>query len=337
MRSASFFRAIRFVLIIGLFGSCSSNGSKLKIGFSMRNLTLDRCKQEKQFFSERVSQLGGELVFAEANDDDQKQIEQSIEMLDQGVNVLVVFPVNLTTSAAIVREANNRKVKVIAYESLIQNCNLDYYISADNEKGGKLMAEYILKLVPQGNYVLLGGNKADRNAILIKNGNHEIIDPILNQGKVKIIYDVYADWTADEGYQETKKILDLSGIIPDAILSSNDGLATGVIQALTEYGLAGKIPVTGLDAELSACQRVAKGTQTLTIYKSFKKQAYAAADMAFQIASGKKVENVNNEVFNGSVKVPTYLIDPVLVDKNNLRDVIVKNGVYSEKDVFGSN
>lgn len=300
----------------------------------MLNQTLDRCKQEKNYFTEKITQLGGEVLVYDANDDDQKQLDQGKEVLEKGIDVLVIFPVNLVTAAAIVRQANDRHIKVIAYESLIQNCKLDYYISADNGKGGNLMAEYITKMVPQGNYILLGGNKADRNAILIKKGQQNVIYPLVNQGKIKLIYDIYADWTAEEGYYETKRALSLSGIIPDAIVSSNDGLAAGVIEALKEYGLAGKVPVTGLDAELSACQRVAKGTQTLTVFKSFKKQAYSAAEMAMQISTGKKVENINSEVDNGLVKVPTYLIDPVLVDRNNLREVIVKGDVYSEKDVF---
>jgi len=281
--------------------------------------------------------MGGEVLFYDANDDDQKQIEQGHEAMAQGIDVLVIFPVNLATAAAIIREANDRHIKTIAYESLIQNCKLDYFISADNGKGGTLMADYMTKLVPQGNYVLLGGDKADRNAVLIKTGQEKVIFPLVNEGKIKVIYNIYADWTAEEGYEETKRVLNLSGIVPDVIMSSNDGLATGVIQALKEYNLAGKVPVTGLDAELSACKRVAEGTQIITVFKSFKKQAYSAAEMAMQIATHKKIENINNEIFNGLVKVPTYLIDPVIVDKNNLRDVIVKGGVYSEKDVFGTN
>jgi D-xylose transport system substrate-binding protein len=329
--------SLLLICIVVIACSCSTSNSKVKLGFLIRNTALDRCKQEKTFFNEKATQLGAEVIFEDANDDDQLQLKQGMEMLEKGVDALIIFPVNLATSAAIVREANKRNVKVIAYESLIINCKLDYYISADNEKGGVLMAQQMTKLVPNGNYIILGGNKADRNAILIKTGNHTVLDPLMRDGKIKVEYDVYADWTAEEGYHETKRVLDLSQIVPDVILSSNDGLATGVIQALEEYHLTGKVLVSGLDAELSACQRVAKGTQSVTIFKSFKKQAYTAAEMAFQIANHKKVENLNSEVFNGMVKVPSLLIEPIAVDKNNIRDIIVKNGVYSEKDVFGTN
>ena len=255
-------------------------------------------------------------------------------MLEKGVDVLVIFPVNLTTSAAIVREANKRNVKVIAYESLIQNCNLDYFVSADNEKGGVMIAQHTVKLIPQGNYILIGGDRADRNAVLIKNGQYQVLNPLIKQGSIKIIYDIYADWTAEEAYHEVKRAINLSGIFPDAILSSNDGMATGVIKALEEYGLSGKIPVTGLDGELSAFQRVAKGTQSMTVFKSFKIEAYSAAEIAFQLASGKKSDKFSKEIFNGSINVPSYLIEPILVDKNNIRQVIAGSGTFTEKEVF---
>ena len=324
-----------FFLFFAVFLVSCGNGSKnVKIGFLIRTYDLDRCVKERDFFSERAKELGAEVLVANADNNDQTQIQQGIDMLNNNVNVLVIFPVNGATAAAIVREANSRKVKVIAYESIIQNCKPDYFISANNLKGGELMAQYMIKAVPHGNYVLLGGDKADRNAVLIKTGQHNILDPFVKQGDIKIMYDVYADWSADEGYEETKQILRLSGEVPDAIIASNDGLATGVVKALEEENLAGKVPVTGLDAELVACQRVVKGTQTVTIYKSFKKQAYSAAEMAYQIATGKKPENLNAETPNGLVNVPSFLIEPVIVDKNNIDQVIVNDGVFTHDDVY---
>jgi D-xylose transport system substrate-binding protein len=328
------------LIILGiLFMSCSnsgSNGSKAKIGFLIRGFVIERCAKERDFFVERLKQLNAEAIIADAQENDQLQIEQGRQMLEKGIDVLVIFPVNLTTAAAIVRAANDKGVPTIAYESLIQNCKLDYYISADNKKGGNLMAQYLVKHVPTGNYVIIGGDKADRNAVLIKEGNYDVVKPLVKDGKIKILYDIYADWTASEGYHEMKRVLNLSEATPDAVLCSNDGMATGIIKALDEYGLAGKIPVTGLDAELGACQRVAKGTQAVTIYKSFKQQAYAAADMAFNIATGKKVVT-NFEVFNGVQKVQTFLIDPIAVDKDNLREIIINGKVYSEQQIYSPN
>jgi D-xylose transport system substrate-binding protein len=332
-------KAFKFIVLSVILGclvsSCSTKRSKAKVGFLIRGFIIERCIKERDFFVERTNQLGAEAIIADAQENDQLQIEQGLQMLEKGIDVLVIFPVNLNTSAAIIRAAHDKGVPTIAYESLIQNSQLDYYISADNRKGGVLMAQHMVKMVPQGNYVIIGGDKSDRNAVLIKQGNYDIINPYVKQGKIKIMYDIYADWTAEEGYREMEKILKLSGTIPDAILSSNDGMSTGIIKALDEYGLAGRIPVTGLDAELSACQRIVNGTQSVTIYKSFKKQAYAAAEMAYKLTLGQKPET-NTEVFNGKKNVPTYLIDPVAVDKNNMKGIIINSNVYSEQQVYSS-
>ncbi len=129
-------------------------------------------------------------------------------------------------------------------------------------------------------------------------------------------------------------MIDLSGIKPDAIFCSNDGIASGVIQALEEYGWAGSIPVTGLDAELLACKRVAKGTQAVTIFKSIKEQAFVAAEMAVQVANGKTPEKINTKIFNGSKEVLSFLIEPVAIDKINLNEVIIKGQVYTASAVY---
>lgn len=325
-----------FCLLLTFFisFSCSNNQTKKKIGFLIRTYELDRCVKERDFFTEKINQLGAEVIIKNADNNDMLQIEQGKELLNSGVDVLVIFAVNGATSAQIVREANDKKIKTIAYESLIINCELDYFITADNEKGGELMTQHTLKLAPTGNFILIGGDKADKNAVLIKTGQHKILTPFVKKGDVKVLYDVYAGWDADEGYFETLRFLNLSGIIPDAIVASNDGLATGVVEALKSYELEGKIPVTGLDGELSAFQRIAKGTQSVTIFKSFKKQAYRAAELAYDLANGKKPEGITTEVYNGKINVPTILLEPVAVDKNNLHDVIIKDGVFTEQQIY---
>jgi D-xylose transport system substrate-binding protein len=330
-------KTIKFCLILVLiplfFGCNISPDSKKKIGFLIRTYTIDRCAKERDYFVQRANELGVEVVIANANDNDKLQIEQGIEMIKNGVDVLVIFPVNGLTAAQIVREAKKHNVKVIAYESLIQNCSLDYFVTANNEKGGELMTEYIVKKVPKGNFILIGGDKADKNAVLIKKGQHKILDPLVKQGNIKIIYDVYADWTADEGYYEIMCALNLSGIKPDAIIASNDGLASGIALALSDEGLSGELPLTGLDGELAAFQRIVKGSQSVTIYKPFKKQAYVAAELAVNLSKGQKPDNIKSEIFNGLLSVPTYLVEPIVIDKTNINDLI-KEGVFSEKEIF---
>jgi D-xylose ABC transporter substrate-binding protein len=326
---------ILLFVIVFLYACTNSEFKKKKIGFLIRTYSLDRCVKERDYFSEKIAALGSEVIIANADNNDQTQIAQGIEMLESGVDALVIFAVNGQTASQIVREANKRDIPVIAYESLIENCNLDYFITTNNKKGGELMTTYITRQKPKGNYILIGGDKSDKNAVLIKKGQLAILDTYVKKGDIKILYDIYADWNADEGYFETNRYIKLTNSVPDVILSSNDGLATGVIKALEEHQLAGKVLVTGLDGELTAFQRIAKGTQSVTIFKSFKQQAYTAAEMAIQIANGKKPNSINDETENGMVKVPSCLLEPVVIDKANLRDIIVKGGVFTEQEVFG--
>lgn len=337
MKTSRFFKKILLLFTFAIFISCSSNTSKKKIGFLIRTFQLDRCVKERDFFTEKANSLGLEVIIKNADNNDQLQIEQGEEILNEGIDVLVIFPVNGNTAGKIVREANKKGIPVIAYESLIVNCPLNYFITADNEKGGELMASYISNIKPQGNYVLIGGDKADKNAVLIKKGQHKILDPLVNKGNIKILYDVYADWSADEGYHETSQYLKLSHNVPDVIVSSNDGLATGVIKALDDYHLTGKVLVTGLDGELTAFQRIYQGKQTMTIFKSFKKQAYEAAEMAKDLADGKTPEKAKDLVNNGMLNVPSYLLTPVVVDKSNLEEIIIKGGVFKAEDIYGKN
>ena len=134
------------------------------------NLKSDRYLKEKQYFADKVKSLGGEAIIVSAEYDDKLQIDQANELMDQGVKVLVVNSVNLTTASAIVRNAHEKHVTVIAYDRIISSPDLDYYLSFDNVKVGKLMAQYALKLKPEGKYYILGGDKADQNAVLVKKG-----------------------------------------------------------------------------------------------------------------------------------------------------------------------
>lgn len=317
-----------FLLVLVI--SCNSEKPKLRIGVLMRGLVIERCKIEQQYFIERINQLGGEAVVMDANEDDKVQVAQGMDLIKQGVDAIIIFPVNQVTSAEIIRAANQEKIPVVNYESLIEKADINFFVSTNNYEGGVLMAKYVVSKVPKGNYVVIGGNRGDKNAILIKEGNYKVINPLVEKGDIKKNYDVYADWTPDEGYHQMKTYLNLSGMIPDVVLSSNDGIAEGVIKALSEAGIEQGVLITGLDADLKACQRIMEGKQTLTIYKPFKEQAYCAVEAAFQMAQGKKPEKANTKVDNGYKEVDAYLATPTLVDRENIKSVIIDNKVYTE-------
>ena len=326
------FFAICTSIIIFLQYSCS-NSEKIKIGFLVPNTSDNRYLIEKKYFEEKVGALGGEALFASAEYDDKLQISQAKEMIEKGAKVLIVNSVNMNTAAAIVREAHENGVKVIAHDRLIKNSDPDFYISYDNIKVGKLMAEKLVNLKPEGNYVLLGGDKADENAVLVKTGQLEVLKKY--EGKINIAYNVYIEgWSGENAYQDLDKYLDLSDTIPDAILSSNDGIAIGCIKVLEKRGLAGKILISGQDAELESCRNIVKDFQTVTVYKPFRPMIEKATEIAFKMAQKEDFKLETSTINNGQKDVPSLLLDPIAVEKANMRNTIIADGVYTESQIY---
>jgi len=299
------------------------------------NLKSDRYVKEKQYFIDKVKELGGEAIVVSADYDDKLQIEQANELMTQGAKVLVINSVNLTTAAAIVRNAHEKNVEVIAYDRIIFSPELDYYLSFDNVKVGKLMAQYALKLKPEGKYYILGGDKADQNAVLVKNGQMEAIASQISSGKIKIVYNSYVeDWSGDNAKNEVTRYLNLSQDTPDVILSSYDGMSTAVIEVLQQFNLAGKVIITGQDAEVAACRNIVKGNQAMTVYKPLKLLAYKAAEIAIKLGRKEKITDVNSKVQVEGKDIPAILLDPVTVDKDNLKTTVIADGHLKEADIF---
>ncbi|NJO69313.1 MAG: sugar ABC transporter substrate-binding protein [Bacteroidetes bacterium] len=307
----------------------------MKVGFLVPNLQSERYQREQALFTNKINELGGEALVASAEYDDKLQIDQASKMIKEGAKVLVVNSVNMNTAAAIVREAHENNVKVIAYDRVIQNCDLDIFISFDNVKVGKLMAEYTTRIKPEGNYVLIGGDKADLNAVLVKSGQLEVLEALVKNGKIKIIYNVYVeDWSGENAYQEMKRFLNLSEVKPDVILSSYDGMSLGCIKALDDHGLAGQVIITGQDAELEACRNIIQNRQTMTVYKPLKLLAENAAELSFKMAKGDKLSLPSTTIENGQKSVPAILLEPVAVDKENMKNKIIAEGFYTEAQVY---
>jgi D-xylose transport system substrate-binding protein len=324
-----------FLAIALLWGavSCTSNGDA-KVGFLLPNLDINRYQKEMEFFSTRVKELGGEAVVVSADNLDEKQIAQASEMIQEGVKVLVINSVNQNTAAAIVREARASGVKVIAYDRLIRSEELDYYLSFDNVKVGKMMAEQAVKARPSGKYILLGGDKGDQNAIYVKSGQLEVLAPYIERGEIEIVYDIYVeDWSGDNAGHEIRKFLNLSPFTPDVILSSYDGMSTAAIKELTEKGLEGQVIVTGQDAELEACRNIYKGIQLMTVYKPVKNLAEMAADMAVSLAKGTQSIDSNETIEVLGKKIPAILLEPIVVHKDNLKETVIADGFHDENSI----
>lgn len=216
----------------------------------MDTLQEERWQKDRDLFVAMAESLGATVDVQSANSDDAKQIAQAENLISQGVDVLVVIPHNADASAAIVEKAHEAGIKVLAYDRLIRNSDLDLYVSFDNERVGEMQADAITKLVPKGKYVYIGGSETDNNAHLFKKGAFNILQPFIDRGDIEIVYDQFTkDWNPANALANMENALTANNNQIDAVVAANDGTAGGVVQALAAQGLAGKIPVSGQDAE----------------------------------------------------------------------------------------
>jgi len=315
--------------------SRTQHAGPIRIGFSMDTLKEERWQRDKEAVEERARQVGAQLDVQVANGDDAVQTKQADNMLTKGVDVLIVAPHNGEIAASIVEAAHRQGVPVVAYDRLIRNCDVDLYVSHQVERIGEMQADYALKHVPKGNYVLIGGSPADYNAILLRKGQMNVLKQAIDRGDVKIISDQYArEWKAEEALRITEDALTKTGNNIQAIVASNDGTAGGAVSALEAAGIAGKVLVTGQDAQKDAVQRIVKGTQTMTIYKPIRELAFDAVDAAIKLAKKEPVD-AKDKINNGKKDVPSILLAPVVVDKSNVDSTVIKDGYHKREDIYG--
>jgi len=307
---------------------------KIKIGFSLDTLQEERWQKDRDLFKAAAEALGAEVQVQAANSDDAKQISQAESLISQGVDILVVVPHNAEATAAIVEKAHAAGIKVLAYDRLIKNSDLDLYVSFDNERVGEMQAEAIVKLAPKGKYVYIGGSETDNNAHLFKKGAFNVLQPLIDKGDIEVVYDQFTkDWNPANALSNMENALTANNNKIDAVVAANDGTAGGVIQALASQGMAGKIPVSGQDAELAAAQRIVEGTQTMTVYKPIKALAEKAAELAVKMAKNEDV-GADKTVNNGKIDVPSILLDPIAVDSSNIDATVIADGFHSKDDVY---
>ena len=318
--------------------AAGGDGAKktIRIGLSMDTLKEERWQRDRDLFLARARELGAEVLVQSANGDDRVQTQQADNLLTQGVDVLVVIPHNGEIAASIVEAARARNVPVISYDRLIRSSEPALYISFDNEKVGELQARYLLERAPKGNYLLIGGAPTDNNALLFRKGQMNVLQPAVDRGDVKIVSNLFAkDWLASEALRIAEDALTKSGNQVAAVVASNDATAGGAVSALEKVGLAGKVLVSGQDADLPALQRIVAGTQSMTVYKPVHLLARRAAEAAVSLARGEKIPTTA-AINNGKTDVPSILLEPVVVDKGNIVETVVKDG-YQKLDAIYEN
>lgn len=316
-------------------GESKTAPEPLLIGLSLADLKEERWQRDRDYFVAKAESLGAKVIVQDGGGDPNAQARQCDGLLAKGVKVLVVVPKNADAARPIVLNAHAKHVKVISYDRLIADSDVDLYLSFDNEKVGEIQANSIVAKMPKGNFLMLRGDPADKNSDMIHTGHMAVLQPLIDKGDIKIVADQACDkWLRSEARRITADALQKFHV--DAILASNDGTASGAISALEDKKLAGKVPVSGQDADLIACQYVWKGVQTVTIYKPIRKLAEYAAVAAVKAAKSGAFDSTSVHLTNGAFQVPTVFLEPVPVFKENLMETVVADGFHTREEITGS-
>jgi len=311
---------------------------RIKIGFSMATLKEERWQRDHDAFQAHCQKMNADCVIAVANGDSNRQANDVENLLTRGIDVLVIAPHDATQAASMVDKAKAQNVPVISYDRLINSDKIDLYISHQVPVIGRKMAEYALQHAPKGNYIMVYGASTDNNAHIMKKEQLSVLQPAIDRGDIKIVADQHAtDWKPEEALKIVENALTQNSDQVQAIVASNDGTAGGAISALEKRGLAGKILVTGQDAEKAALQRIAEGKQTMTVYKPIIPLANMAVESAIALAKKQPLSNVTsfrNDAIGKDVQA--ILLEVITVDKNNLMDTVIKDGYVKYDEVYAN-
>ncbi len=317
--------------------ACSPQPSKqFVIGVSIPTQREEGWIRGVRYLKEEAARYGYSIKLQISDNDATRQLAQCENLIAQKVNLLVVAPHDAAAASVIVDKAHRVGIKVISYDRLIRNAPVDLYISYDNEKVGELQGQYLTRLAPKGNYVVLSGAPTDNNAAQFKAGAMRQIKPLAVKGEITIVMEqAVKDWLPSEAMKLMENALTSSKNRIDAVLAPNDGTAGGAIAALAAQKLDGKVPVTGQDAEVSAARRIMEGTQSMTVFKDARRLAAETVIAAKKLADGID-PGATATVHNGSHQVPARFLTPVVVDRSNLKTVLIGSGYLKQADVMGT-
>jgi D-xylose transport system substrate-binding protein len=323
-------KTYRLILVLLLLCLTSLSWSQ-KIGLLMDSYVVDRWRTDQSLFTEKVNELGGKVLVEVPHGNAEEQVRLGKKLIADGVNVLVIVATDGVKAAEVVEAAKAAKIPVISYDRMIASNNVNFYVSYDGTKVGTMQAQYAKDKMPTGNYMLINGPTSDINSIIFREGQLSVLKNDIEAGKIKIIADfVLEDWSELEAIMKVEEFLSDHGERPDVIIAANDALATGALQVLPQ-DLLGKVVVTGQDAERTALRNIVSGNQSMTVYKPIKPLAYMAAEIAMKLAKGQKVEG--KMIKSGNYEVNAVLLDPIVVDKNNIKETIVKDGHLSMSEL----
>ena len=300
---------------------------------SVRWETADKPLLQKAF-----DDAGVPVEIQNAQGDKSAQQQQAEQAITNGAKILLLTNLDSGSGAAIESNAKSRGVKVIDYDRLTLKGSADYYVSFDNVAVGKLQGEGLAKCLADGgaatpNIAELNGSPTDNNATLFKNGYDSVINPKFESKEwVEVDDQSVPDWDNQQALTIFEQMLDKSNNEIDGVLAANDGLGQAAISALKSRKVE-DVPVTGQDATTEGVQNVLAGDQCMTVYKAIKKEADAAAELAVALAKGETPASATDKINNGKKDVPSVLLEPVAVTKDNVADTVIKDGFRTEEEI----
>jgi D-xylose transport system substrate-binding protein len=333
-------------------GDAAATGDKIKVGLSFSDFATERWKNEEVLIRGLLEEKGYEVLSTEANQDVKLQNDQIDNMVSQGVKALIVIAQDGDAVVTSVDKAADAGVMVIAYDRLIKSPKIAGYISFNNVEVGRQQADGVMKALDIANWdvaangparvVKLGGSPTDNNAILFRQGQDEIVDPLVEAGTVEIVADQWVEnWDPANALKLMENILTGANNDVDAVVASNDGTALGALQALKAQGLAGTVPISGQDATADGCNSIVKGELTVSILKDIRNLGPLSVDMADKLIKGEAVEGLSEytlaELTNDPAKegnVMALFLPVEQVNADNAFALCVENGFQSYDDVF---
>jgi len=300
--------------------------NELVVGVSWNNYNEERwARWDEPAMKAAIEAGGGSYISADAGSSAEQQIADVEQLISQGADVVIILAQDGTAILPAVVSALEQGIPVIAYDRLIENPGA-LYITFDNVEVGRMQARAIFEAMPEGNYVFIKGNSADANADFLRGGQQEILQAALDSGAIVNVGEMYTDnWDPAVAQTNMEQILTQNNNDVQAVVASNDGTAGGVITALAAQGLAGIVPVSGQDGDAAALNRIALGTQTVSVWKDARELGKKAGEAAVLLAGGTALSALPNTVMftsPGGNQMVSYLLTPIPITKANLQVVI---------------
>lgn len=335
------FAAVTIMALASLIISCGPP-AKQKVGLSFSDFATERWPRERDNMTKILKDAGYDVLVQEANHDAKLQNDQIKNMVTQGAKVIIAIAEDGDSLATAVDDVAKKKVQVIAYDRLIKSPNIAAYISFDNVDVGRNQAKGVVAVKDSGNFVLLGGSPTDNNAHLVRSGQMEVLQPLIDAGKIKIVADQWVEnWDPANAKKLMENILTSTKGKFDAVVASNDGTALGALEAMKVKGLAGKVPISGQDATEAGCNSIARGELTVTVFKDDRLLTPMACDMAIKLIKKQPIDGLTKyklaDLTLDKTKtgdVPCKFLQVVQVTKANVKSVVVDSGYQSYEGVY---